>query len=194
MKSTKIIAITGGIGAGKSVVASILRHAGFSVYDCDMRAKTLMNTSPSIRQSLVEKFGKLIYCENGEVNKTVLSNIIFNDNDALAFVNSVVHPAVYDDIVQWSHRQDKSPVFVDTAILQESGLDAMVDEVWNVIAPVEIRIERVIKRNATTRERVQERINAQQDRVKGINKKVVEIVNDGVTPLLPQVMNAVEMV
>ena len=194
MKSTKIIAITGGIGAGKSVVASILRHAGFSVYDCDMRAKTLMNTSPSIRQSLVEKFGKLIYCENGEVNKTVLSNIIFNDNDALAFVNSVVHPAVYDDIVQWSHRQDKSPVFVETAILQESGLDAMVDEVWNVIAPVEIRIERVIKRNATTRERVQERINAQQDRVKGINKKVVEIVNDGVTPLLPQVMNAVEMV
>ena len=194
MKSTKIIAITGGIGAGKSVVASILRHAGFSVYDCDMRAKTLMNTSPSIRQSLVEKFGKLIYCENGEVNKTVLSNIIFNDNDALAFVNSVVHPAVYDDIVQWSHCQDKSPVFVETAILQESGLDAMVDEVWNVIAPVEIRIERVIKRNATTRERVQERINAQQDRVKGINKKVVEIVNDGVTPLLPQVMNAVEMV
>ncbi len=193
MESSRIIAITGGIGAGKSVVASILRHAGFGVYDCDMRAKLLMNTSPAIRQALVGRFGPEVYSENGDLDRAALSSIIFNDKDALAFVNSVVHPAVRDDIVQWSVQQDKAPAFVETAILQESGLDAMVDEVWIVTAPVEVRIERVIKRNATTRERVLERIHSQRDQFTGINKKIVEIANDGIVPLLPQVMRAVNL-
>ena len=82
MESSRIIAITGGIGAGKSVVASILRHAGFGVYDCDMRAKLLMNTSPAIRQALVGRFGPEVYSENGDLARAVLSSIIFNDKDA----------------------------------------------------------------------------------------------------------------
>ena len=83
------------------------------------------------------------------------------------------------------------PVFVETALLQEGGIDAMVDLVWNVTAPVETRIQRVIKRNSTTREKVIERIKSQKElsNIKGVS--IIEIINDGTTPLLPQVMKSI---
>ncbi len=184
-----IIAITGGIGAGKSVVSSILRVAGYGVYDCDSRAKELMNTSVAIKQALTSKLGGDIY-SGGTLNRQALSNIIFNDSNALVFVNSVVHPAVRDDIKLWVEQQDRAPVFIETAILNESGLNTMVDEVWNVVAPIETRIARVMNRNSTTREKVLERIAQQQERPQCDNIKVIDIINDNNIPLLPQLANA----
>lgn len=187
----KIIAITGGIGAGKSVISRILEAAGYSVYDCDSRAKQLMNTSSSIKHALTSKFGSGIY-SNGTLDRQLLSDIIFNDNKALAFVNSVVHPAVRDDIKQWAQQQEHSLVFIETAILNEGGLDTMINEVWNVVAPVETRISRVMKRNSISREKVMERIAQQQDRPQGDNLIIIDIINDNTTPLLPQLINALE--
>lgn len=188
----RIIAITGGIGAGKSVVSSILRVAGYHVYDCDSRAKQLMNTSVAIKQSLTENFGQDIY--NGDnLNKSRLSDIIFNDYNALQLVNSIVHPAVRHDIAQWEQEHHgQTPLFVETAILKEGGLDEIVDEVWNVTAPIEIRIERVVKRNATSRSKVIERINSQQEITDAIMKPVFTVINDNITPLLPQVMKELQ--
>lgn len=187
----RLIAITGGIGAGKSVVSAILRAAGYAVYDCDQRAKELMTSSPAIRHALTSKFGQDIYI-NGTLNKQLLSNFIFNDKDALQYVNNTVHPAVRDDIIKWAAQQELMPVFVETALLQEGGIDAMVDKVWNITAPVETRIERVIKRNATTRDKVIERIKSQKEILDINGTVVIEIINDGATPLLPQVMNAIQ--
>jgi dephospho-CoA kinase len=187
----RIIAITGGIGAGKSVVSAVLKIAGYGVYDCDQRAKELMNFSPAIRQALVEHFGSEIYL-NGTINRQLLSNIIFNDSSALAFVNSVVHPAVRADIKEWTTKQHRMPAFVETAILKEGGLDAIVDEVWNVTAPLETRISRVMRRNATTRDKVLERIATQHDHVECPGTRVIEIVNDDTTALLPQILHATE--
>ena len=189
----KVIAITGGIGAGKSVVSAVLRTAGYGVYDCDQRAKELMNTSTTIQKALQERFTPAIY-QDGAINRQLLSDIIFNDSDALAFVNSVVHPAVRADILMWASHQQRQPAFVETAILKDGGLDAMVDEVWIITAPIETRISRVMSRNAITREKVLERIASQQERVECSDKKVVEIVNDGVTALLPQIIHALEPV
>lgn len=188
----RIIAITGGIGAGKSVVSSILQVAGYHVYDCDSRAKQLMNTSAAIKQSLIENFGADVYTGD-RLNKPRLSNIIFNDPTALQLVNSIVHPAVRLDIEQWAQEQHgKTPLFIETAILKEASLDAMVDEVWNVTAPIETRIERVVRRNATTRDKVIERINNQTPLTGCEGVKLVEIINDGTTPLLPQVVKALK--
>lgn len=186
----RIIAITGGIGAGKSVVSTVLRIAGYGVYDCDQRAKELMNTSVSIKKTLQERFGNDIYID-GILNRSVLSDIIFNDNDALAFVNNVVHPAVRTDILRWIGQQQRMPVFIETAILKEGGLDSMVDEVWNVTSPFETRITRVMRRNATTREKVIERIATQQTHVEVAGKLVIEITNDDTTALLPQILKAI---
>lgn len=186
----KLIAITGGIGAGKSVVADIVRAAGYAVYDCDQRAKELMTSSPAIKQALIAEFGQDIYI-NDTLNKQLLSNIVFTNKDALKYVNNTVHPAVREDITKWVLQQEVMPVFVETALLQEGGIDAMVDMVWNVTAPVETRIQRVIKRNSTTREKVIERIKSQKElsNIKGVS--IIEIINDGTTPLLPQVMKSI---
>lgn len=186
----RTIAVTGGIGAGKSMVSTVLRIAGYNVYDCDQRAKELMNTSVSIKKALQERFGNDIYID-GILNRSSLSDIIFNDNDALSFVNNVVHPAVRADILRWINQQQRMPVFIETAILKEGGLDSMVDEVWNVTAPLETRITRVMRRNSTTREKVIERIATQQAHVEVAGKLVIEIINDDTTALLPQIFKAI---
>lgn len=190
MMHKRIIAITGGIGAGKSVVSSILRVAGYQVYDCDSRAKQLMNTSEEIKNALTMKFGREVYNRDGTLNKTRLSDIIFNDADALHCVNSIVHPAVRDDITRWAQQQEHEPLFVETAILKEGGIDTIVNEVWNVVAPVETRVARVMKRNATSRNKVMERINNQQPLSHCTELNVIDLINDSHTPLLPQVVNA----
>ena len=192
MAQTKIIAITGGIGAGKSIVSAILRVAGYDVYDCDQRAKMLMNASATIKNSLTHKFGHDIYTSEGNLNRTRLSDIIFNDHDALHYVNSIVHPAVRDDISNWAQEHQHGPLFVETAILKEGGLDTIVQEVWNVVAPVEVRISRVMKRNAISREKVLERINNQQQLSSIPGMKVADLINDGTTPILPQIISALQ--
>lgn len=190
MKKSTIIAITGGIGSGKSVVSQVLRVAGFAVYDCDDRAKWLMNHSPIIKQNLIDKFGKSVYNPDGSLNRTALSAIIFNNKDSLLYVNSLVHPAVRNDIMQWLDEQSGNCKFIETAILKEGGLDEMVDKVWNVVAPLEVRIERVMRRNNASREQVLERIANQNTSFQSETKPVTEIINDNITALLPQIIQA----
>lgn len=182
-----IIAITGGIGAGKSVVATLLLNAGYSVYDCDSKAKILMSTSPVIRKALTHRFGHSVYNHDNTLNRQVLSDIIFYDNDALAFVNSVVHPVVRDDIASWSIEQERQPVFVETALLKEGNMEHMMTQVWNVTAPLEVRVNRVMKRNNASREQVERRIRAQST-YSSSTLPVHNIINDGISPILPQVM------
>lgn len=188
MTARQLIAITGGIGSGKSVVVRVLSNMGHEVYDCDLRAKTLMTTSPIIRQQLTERFGNDIYNLDGSINKPLLSSIIFNDHDALATVNGIVHPVVKDDLLKWHYSNQKSQSFVETAILVEAGMHTMVDEVWNVTAPTETRILRVIRRNATTRDKVLERINSQSASMSEVTVPVKNIINDGNTAILPQLI------
>lgn len=190
MKKSTIIAITGGIGSGKSVVSQVLRVAGFAVYDCDDSAKWLMNHSPIIKQNLIDKFGKSVYNPDGSLNRTALSAIIFNNKDSLLYVNSLVHPAVRNDIMQWLDEQSGNCKFIETAILKEGGLDEMVDKVWNVVAPLEVRIERVMRRNNASREQVLERIANQNTSFQSETKPVTEIINDNITALLPQIIQA----
>ena len=188
MATKKLIAITGGIGSGKSVVARVLRNMGFNVYDCDLEAKRLMNSSPIIKQQLTDHFGENIYTHDGFLNKPLLSSIIFNNHEALSIVNSIVHPVVKDDLINWHQSIPLCRSFVETAILVESGMQTMVDEVWNVTAPIETRIARVISRNSTTRDKVLERINSQSTSLSEITLPVKNIINDGTTAIMPQII------
>lgn len=189
MIAKKLIAITGGIGSGKSVVAKVLRNMGHQVYDCDLEAKRLMHSSQIIKEQLIARFGEDIYLADGSINKPLLSTIIFNNADALSAVNAIVHPVVKDDLFKWHHSNSATHSFVETAILIEAGMQTMVDEVWNVTAPVETRIARVIRRNSTTRDKVLERINSQSTSLSEVAVPVKTIVNDGTTAILPQVIS-----
>lgn len=185
-----LIAITGGIGSGKSVVSRVLRVMGFEAYDCDSRAQELMVNDEQVKRELVEAFGELTYLPDGTINRPHLSAVAFADPSALARLNGIVHPAVARDIQRWARQQAESgacAAFVETALLRTAALDAVVDSVWHVTAPVEVRVDRVITRSGLTEQQVLDRIAAQATEDAVAPGEHV-IINDGHKALLPQVM------
>jgi len=158
----KRVGITGGIGSGKSAVAAWLRKNGFPVYDSDVEARRLMCTSDEIITPLKERFGDEIYV-NGVLNRQLMAQKVFSDEEARLFVNSVVHPVVVSDFMSWSYDQNAEVVFVESAILYDCQLKEIVDEVIYVDALERIRIDRTMKRDGAPRDAVEARIKAQKD-------------------------------
>lgn len=183
----RLIAITGGIGSGKSVVSHIVTALGYQVYDCDREARMLMDNSGDIKRAIATDIDRACLTDDGQIDRTRLSEIVFTSPTMLERLNAIVHGAVREHLAAW-HNSRENLKFVETAILYQSGVDRMVDEVWDVIAPRELRIERVIRRNGLTREQVESRIDAQDSFMpESVHSLVRQIVNDGDTPLLPQV-------
>lgn len=186
-----LTAITGGIGSGKSIVSKILGAMGYPVYDCDSRAKLLMDRDEEIKKALCSEIHADCVRADGSINRGRLSEIVFGDAEALGRLNAIVHAAVRSDLKRWCRENIGSErLFVETAILYQSGLDVMVDDVWDVDAPTELRIERVMARNSFSRQQVEARISAQDSYVPArLHPMVFSIINDGCIPLLPQIEN-----
>lgn len=181
----KTIAITGGIGSGKTVVSDIMRASGYPVYDSDTEAKVLTSASPRIKKGLVELFGEEIYC-GGVLDRKMLARHLFSDAGCRARVNAIIHPVVFSDFRRWREAQKKETVFLESAILFESGFNTLADEIWCVTAPVEVRVARVMKRNGMTRSQVEERISTQLPDEVIRQKSTHVIVNDGKVSVLSQ--------
>lgn len=186
-----IAAISGGIGSGKSTVAAILRASGFDVYDTDLAARRLMESDPQIHAAIAAQVDARAV-EGGRLDRRRLAEVVFADSRRLEALNAIVHGRVVDDFRQWvSCHADSPALFVETALLYQSGLDRMVDAVWEVTAPEAVRIGRVIRRNGLTEAEVRARIDAQNAYVAGRrHPRELTIVNDGLRPLLPQVEQA----
>lgn len=181
----RIIAITGGIGAGKSVVSRILATLGYTVYDCDSRAKTLMDSSDAIKSRIAAEIAAEAVVD-GIIRRDVLAAIVFSDPALLQRLNDIVHRHVRHDIALESNRTPL--LFIETAILYESGLDRMVDSVWEVTAPEEIRVSRIVSRNGCSAAEARARIESQRRSSDRCHHSVHTIVNDGIEPLLPRVL------
>lgn len=163
MKMIKL-GITGGIGSGKSFVARCLTDRfSVPVYDTDREAKRLMLEHEGIRSGLIGLLGQEVYTAAG-LNKPLLADYIFSSLENAKRVNMIVHPRVKEDFRMWAFHQEQVGVRlvgVESAILFESGFDQEVDKVLAVLAPLELRIDRVMKRDKVAREQVLERIMAQ---------------------------------
>lgn len=188
MKSKRLVAITGGIGSGKSVVSAILRIMGYPVYDCDSRAKNLMNTNNDIKNDLISSFGVDCISEDGKINAQYISSIVFKDKTALLKINSIVHPRVKDDILL-EYLNNQGVMFVETAILLQSNLLDIIDEVWLVDAPEKVRVKRVMLRNSMSADEVRRRIKSQSGQDYSTLKNLCPIINDGVSAILPQIIS-----
>lgn len=181
-----IIAITGGIGCGKSVVSEILRKMGHLVYDCDSRAKVLMD-NPEIISEIASQISTKVVTPQGQLSRSLLGEIVFSNPHQLQKLNHIVHHHVRNDIKKWIvEHNDCTALWIETAILYQSGLDKMVDRIWEVTAPTPLRVRRVMKRNSMSRTQVQNRIDAQNLTPHNTDNHIM-IVNDGVKPLLPQI-------
>lgn len=190
----KLIAISGGIGSGKSVVAQMVRVMGYEVYDCDSRAKALMTTDATVRDQLVQSFGAETFFADGSLNRQHLSQTAFADEQALSRLNAIVHPATARDMLRWAREQEARGAviaFCETALLRTAGLDRVVDCVWHVSAPPDVRITRVMFRSGLTAEQVKERMDA-QSLEEAVNPGEQVIVNDNIAALLPQVVKLLQ--
>ena len=198
MPALRIIAITGGIGSGKSVVSALLRTIGYCVYDCDERAKHVMTHDMQLRDELCHLFGPETY-DGPCLNKAYLASRIFGNDEMLRQMNACVHPAVARDIMRCydtacaamaGREADHAGLFFyESAILYESGFDQLVvpDEVWTVSAPLELRISRAMQRDGCTRDQVIRRIDAQLPQHDKEQRADRVIINDGQHAVIPQV-------
>jgi len=183
------IGITGGIGSGKSIVCEIFRQLGVPIYNADYEAKLLINNNLEIKRKLTDSFGFDIYTETGILNRPLLANIIFNDKQALKTVNSIVHPAVKQHFVSWAEQNKCAPYIIkEAAILFESGSYKQLDKIITVFAGEELRIQRVLQRDAGTREAVLARISKQMSEEEKINLANYIIYNDDNQLVIPQVL------
>lgn len=186
------IGITGGIGSGKSVVSRLLGLMGIPVYISDVETKLLMVSDSVIRQELVALLGEEVYAD-GVLNKPLLASYLFGNPEHARQINGIVHPRVKDDFRQWVQcRCSSSIVGIESAILIEAGFAGEVDVIVMVYAPEEVRISRAIRRDASSREQIEKRIRSQMSDEEKRGKADYVIVNDGETPLIPQVLHIID--
>lgn len=165
--------LTGGIGAGKSYVCSLLREKGIEIYDTDNAAKRLIAQSPEIRRQLNELIG-------GLDKQTIAAFLLKSEENKLA-INSIVHPAVIKDFL------DSGYEWMECAIIYEAHLEQYVDKVIAVTAPREVRIERIMARDGITRKEAEQWIDAQYPQEKVAERADFVIINDGNKDLQKQI-------
>src|SRR5687767_9978123 len=140
------IGLTGGIGSGKTTVAAIFGVLGIPVYYADDAAKRLMDENENVKTAIENNFGKEAY-KNGKLDRKYVSDIVFNNADKLAFLNSIVHPATIKDADEWMQSQKSPYIIKEAALLFESGSHQKLDYIIGVKAPLDLRISRVMKRD-----------------------------------------------
>lgn len=186
------IAITGGIGSGKSYVSRLLEDMHIPVYNADNEAKRLTVSDGEIRKELTALLGDAVY-RDGELNKPLLASYLFSDPAHVFQINSIIHPRVREDFAAWTKRQEGCEIVgMESAILYEAGFQNTVDAVVMVYAPVDLRIRRAMHRDGAGEEQVRARMAAQMDDEEKRRLARFTIVNDGVQPLMPQLNRLIE--
>lgn len=181
------VGLTGGIGSGKTTVARIFETLGIPVYYADDRAKQLMNTNSSLRESIIRHFGDASYVD-GQLDRKYLAGIVFNDKEKLDLLNSLIHPVTIQDAEQWMNDQTTPYVIKEAALLFESGAAERLDHIVGVYAPQHIRIQRVMQRDQLPVEEIMKRISRQIDEEMKMKLCDFIIRNNEQELVIPQVL------
>lgn len=182
----RIVALSGGIGSGKSYVCRLIHEAGFPVFYCDDEAKRIIRTSPEVRRQLQALVGEEVY-DGSVLSKAVLAAYICQGKDYAAKVDAIVHPAVAAAFREWAASQASPRVFMECALLFESGFDRLADTTVLVHAPLEERVKRVMARDGVSRAKVLDWIALQMPESEKAARADAVILNDGRAELAPQI-------
>jgi dephospho-CoA kinase len=180
------IGLTGGIGSGKTLISRVFSHLFIPIYYADDRAKELYKQKKVI-DKLVSSFGECIMV-NDCLDKKKLANIVFNDISKLRLLDSIIHPLVRQDYEDWKIKQDAPYVIMESAIIFESNWQEMFDKVICVYTPKEIAIERVMKRDESTREQVEHRMENQMSSKAKKDKSDFVVIHDNDKMIIPQIL------
>jgi dephospho-CoA kinase len=184
------VGLTGGIGSGKSTIAAIFETLGIPVSYADFEAKRLMNEDEGLREAIIQNFGDGAYTD-GKLNRKYLAEMVFTDPEKLSLLNSLVHPVTIRDGERWMQDLgDRFPYAIrEAALIFETRTAGHLDFVIGVSAPTELRIQRTIQRDHSTREDVLLRMRNQIDEDIKMHLCDAIIVNDERSAVIPQVLD-----
>lgn len=183
------IGITGGIGSGKSTVCKLFELLGIPVFYADDVAKNIMNTDDELKQSVINEFGSGSYSEVGLLNRKYIADIVFKNQERLAVLNSLVHPAVFRAFASWYSSQNSLYIVKEAALLFESDSYKTCDYSVLVEAPNELKIKRVMERDQVTAKDVELRMAKQFTDLQKRKLANFTILNDERNLLITQVLN-----
>lgn len=185
------LGITGGIGSGKSTITQMFHVIGVPVYVSDERSKYLSQTNSEIIAGLKQILGDDIYDEMGRLDRKRMASVIFADKEKLQKVNALIHPIVNRDFIEWAEEQKSKgvPYVVnEAAIMIESGSHKLMDKLLVVTAPVEQRVERVMKRDGVGEQQVKSRISNQMSDKEKVEIADYVIVTDDHHFIMPEIL------
>lgn len=187
------VGVTGGIGAGKSLICRIFESMSYPVYYADARAKQLIHEHPILKKGIIDLLGPESYDEKGNYNRKWVGKKVFNDKQKLEALNHLVHPIVHEDTASWFQRQTSPYALYEAALIIEGNTQHNFDALICVTAPKELRVLRVMQRNGLEREHVIERMNNQSSDNEKRKYCHFEIINDEQHFLIPQVLKINEI-
>jgi dephospho-CoA kinase len=184
------VGVTGAIGAGKTFVSSIFEKLGFPVFNSDIEAKKCMQSDVYLIEQIKVVFGDKVY-ENNILQKNILSEIIFNDNDKLKSLNHLIHPVVSKNFINWCGNQNSDIIIKEAAILFESGSNNILDKIICVSAKEDIRIKRVMSRDKCDKNHVLSIMSKQMTQKEKEKLSDFIIINDDKKLLMPQIIDVI---
>ena len=181
------IGVTGGMGSGKTYVCQLLEKRGIPVFYTDTEAKRLIVDDSGVRQRLKDIVGNSLYNREGKLDKKVMASFLVRGKKWADQVNAVVHPAVRKAMYEWFVVQESHPiVVVECALLFESGLNKDMDKIVSVVAPLQVRLDRIVRRDGCTEEHARQMISLQQSDDYRIKCSDFVVENDGKSDILQQ--------
>ncbi len=184
-----LIGITGGIGVGKSLVAHIFEVLGTPIYNADNQAKFLLNNDLTLKQNIINAFGEESY-QDEQLNRDHIAKIVFNNQEKLNLLNSIVHPCVDQDFQQWCNKYQNTPYLLkEAALLYETGGYQKLDYMIVVDAPLELRIQRIRQRDPfRSEEEVKNIIQKQMPNEDKVSKADFVLLNDEKNMVIQQIL------
>lgn len=186
-----IVGITGGIGSGKSLLSRILIELGYSVFNSDLEAKNILQNDTEVRELIVAKFGGDSFLD-GIPNRKFIAQKIFSDKENMSFLNGLIHPRLQLVFDKWIDIESKKVnghiLFKEAAILIETKGYEKLDKLILVTAPEAIRIDRVMKRDGSSKEEILSRIRNQMPDSEKIKFADYLVDNAGDNSVLKQVL------
>jgi dephospho-CoA kinase len=186
------VGITGGIGVGKSTICSIFEQFEIPVYYADIRAKMLMHEDPELKKRIRQAFGWDTYDKKDNLNRPYLAKVVFNDPNQLNILNSIVHPAIFEDYNNWVIDQEKLKIaysIKEAALMFETDSHKQMDKIIVVTSPINTRIDRIVKRDHMKREEVLKRIENQLSDKERLERADYVIKNSGKDSVILQCLN-----
>ena len=183
----KRIGISGNIGSGKSYVCKIFNQLGISTFHSDEETKKLYFL-PDVKKEIIGRFGEEVYFADGSLNKKLLSYHLFQNLEALKFIEALLYPKLNQVFDEWCEQQPSEYVLFESAILFEKNFDKQFDKIIFVSAPESIRLQRAMERDKCDEENVRSRMRLQWDEETKISKSDYIINNDGAEDIMPQIV------